>query len=157
MNVAEYLACFENTWPDDAPLDQVRFVVLDSETTGLDPHRDKLITIGAVTVHGITRDETLGGIEEEAALNVAYEKHPGFELRNRSLDTMDLALHLNDGGAFANQPMAQGFGLDELCDRFQIPAHGSTRRAETRLSRRRFSCGCCARRGCCRRIPIART
>ena len=76
-----------------------------------------------VTVHGITRDETLGGIEEEAALNVAYEKHAGFELRNRSLDTMDLALHLNDDGAFGNQPMAQGFSLDVLCDMFQIPAH----------------------------------
>ena len=173
MNVANYHACFDDTWPDDAPLEQVRFVVLDSETTGLDPRRDKLITIGAVavidgeilledsievmckldynrasvTVHGITRDETLGGIEEEAALalfldylkdgvivghhighditalNVAYERHAGFALRNRSLDTMDLALHLNDDGAFASQPMAQGFSLDGLCDMFQIPAH----------------------------------
>ena len=75
---------FEATWTDDTPADQVRFVVLDTETTGLDPRRDKLITIGAlgverrrivmpdpalevmlkvaynnssVTVHGITRDE----------------------------------------------------------------------------------------------------
>ena len=133
MNVAAYHACFDNTWPDDSPLERVRFVVLDSETTGLDPIRDRLITIGAVavidgeilledsievmckldynrssvTVHGITRDETRDAMEEPEALaafldylkdgvivghhighdiqalNVAYQRHAGFELRNR--------------------------------------------------------------------------
>jgi DNA polymerase III subunit epsilon len=171
MNVAAYHACFDHTWLDDAPLEQVRFVVLDSETTGLDPRRDRLITIGAVaviageilledsievmckldynrasvTVHGITRDETRDAMEESEALslfldyvkdgvivghhighdiqalNVAYQRHAGFELRNRSLDTMDLALHLNGDGAFKN--MAQGFSLDGLCEMFGIPAH----------------------------------
>ena len=90
----KHLAAFENTWTDDTPAGQVRFVALDTETTGLDPKRDRLITIGAVavrdgeilledsfeamlkvaynnssvTVHGITRDEALGGMEEPEAL-----------------------------------------------------------------------------------------
>jgi DNA polymerase-3 subunit epsilon len=57
------------------------------------------------------------------ALNCACERHFGGELRNRSLDTMDLALHLNDAGAFAGKSMAQGFSLDGLCDMFGIAMH----------------------------------
>ena len=45
-----YRACFDRTWQDETPIGQVRFVVLDSETTGLDPRTDRLITIGAVAV-----------------------------------------------------------------------------------------------------------
>jgi len=173
MNVDAYQACFAQSWTDETPLQQVRFVVLDSETTGLDTRRDRIITIGAVavidneirlddhielmckldynrssvTVHGITRDETRDAMDEAEALsqfldylkdgvivghhimhdiqtlNVAYRRHAGFELRNRSLDTMDLALHLNDAGAFSGRPMAQGFDLDGLCKMFDIPAH----------------------------------
>ncbi len=72
----------------------VRFILLDSETTGLDPRKDRLITIGAVsrhrrrsavgrslrgaatrgynssavTVHGVTREESQAGLEEPVAL-----------------------------------------------------------------------------------------
>src|SRR5947199_7384781 len=94
MIAEKYSAGFENTWAGGTPAAQVRFVVLDTETTGLDPKRDRLITIGAVavrggeillddsfevllklaynnssvTVHGITRDEALEGIDEHEAL-----------------------------------------------------------------------------------------
>lgn len=168
-----YASFFENTWTDDTPPAEVRFVALDTETTGLDPRRDRLITIGAiavcggeilledsfevmlklaynnssVTVHGITRDEAMGGMEEGAALvdfldflrdgvivghhighdiealNCACERHFGMKLRNRSLDTMDLTLHLNGDGAFANHTMPEGFTLDGLCEMFGVPAH----------------------------------
>ena len=96
MNADKYYAYFEKTWMDDTPVPEVRFVVLDSETTGLDPKRDRLITIGAVamvdgeillddafevllkldynrssvTVHGITRDETSEGLDEPEALKL---------------------------------------------------------------------------------------
>src|SRR3954447_26077472 len=94
MIAERYLTACENTWTDQTPPGHVRFVALDTETTGLDPRRDRLITIGAVavcggeiflddafevllkiaynnssvTVHGITRDEALGGMDEPEAL-----------------------------------------------------------------------------------------
>ncbi|MGE9297302.1 MAG: 3'-5' exonuclease [Puniceicoccales bacterium] len=47
-----YREAFEESWPDDAPIGDVRFVSLDCETTGLDPRKDSIISIGAVTVQG---------------------------------------------------------------------------------------------------------
>lgn len=173
MTIERYLAAFENTYADDTPAARVRFVVLDTETTGLDPRRDRIITIGAlavcdgeirlddafevllklaynnssVTVHGITRDEAAGGMEEAEALtefldylgdgvivghhighdiqalNCACERNFQLTLRNRWLDTMDLTMHLNDAGAFADRPMAKGFSLDGLCEMFGVAPH----------------------------------
>jgi len=173
MNIEAYLAAFQDTWRAESPAPQVRFVVLDTETTGLDPRRDRIITIGAVavrggeivledrfevllkldynrssvTVHGITRDETLGAMEEPQALalflnylkdgvivghhighdvqalNCACEKHFNITLKNRSLDTMDLTLHLKDDGALSESRMAAGFSLDALCETFGITPH----------------------------------
>jgi DNA polymerase-3 subunit epsilon len=151
----------------------VRFAVLDSETTGLDPRRDRIITIGAVavqdgeiilsdsfevmlkvaynaasvTVHGITREEALDGMDEPEALeafrdwlqdgvivghhighdiqclNAGYERHGTPLLANRSLDTMDLTLHLEKDGAFAGQEEIADFSLDGLCRMFNVRPH----------------------------------
>jgi len=173
MNIETYLAAFDHTWGPETPTAHVRFVVLDTETTGLDPRHDRLITIGAiavhsgeilledhfeallkldynrssVTVHGITRDEAVEGMEERQAvalfvnylkdgvivghhighdieaLNCACERHFQLALKNRSLDTMDLTLHLKDDGVLSDTRMADGFSLDALCDSFGIAPH----------------------------------
>ena len=168
-----YRKCVDETWTDETPIERVRFVVLDSETTGLDPRTDRIITIGAVavqngeivledsfeallkithntsavTVHGVTRDESLGGLEEPDALerflgylrdgvivghhighdvgtfDAGYERHWGFRLSNRNLDTMDLTLHLEKDGAFSNRPPIRHFTLDALCEMFGVIPH----------------------------------
>lgn len=158
---------------DDPHISHVRFVVLDSETTGFDAKRDRIISIGAVavvdgeirlddtfeavlqvthntsavTVHGITRDESRAGLAERdaieqllaylgegvivghhighdiAAINAATERHFGCELACRSLDTMDLALHLERDGCFGDDGETSDFSLDALAARFDVVAH----------------------------------
>ena len=161
------------SWDPETPIEQVRFVVLDSETTGLDPLKDRIVSIGAiavinheiliedsfeallkvehnlssVTVHGITREESLAGLDEPVALdqflrylgngvivghhishdvetfNAGCQRHFGFRLENPSLDTMDLTLHLERDGAFAGRDAIQKFSLDALCALFDIIPH----------------------------------
>jgi len=172
--ISRYRGLFENTWRDQESIDQARFVAVDCETTGLNPRSDRIVTIGAVavveneivlgdsfeallkvsvntgavTVHGVTRDESRSGVEERdaleglldylkdgvivghhishdiASLNAAYEQHWGLTLLNRSVDTMTLTLHLESAGAFAGHPPIQDFTLDALCDMFSIAPHG---------------------------------
>jgi DNA polymerase-3 subunit epsilon len=160
-------------WAPATPIEHVRFVALDSETTGLNPRKDRIVTIGAiavvnheiliedsfeallkveynssaVTVHGVTREESLVGLDEPAALtqfleylgdgvivghhvghdvetfNAGCERHFGFRLQNLSLDTMALTLHLERDGAFAGRDPIQEFSLDALCTLFDIIPH----------------------------------
>lgn len=89
-----YRQAFTDTWRDDTPVAQVRFIVLDSETTGFSPRLDRILTIGAVAVrdgeillddsfdallrvtgdvgpvdiHGVTPEQTRRGVEEGEAL-----------------------------------------------------------------------------------------
>ncbi len=171
--IGRYRACFDATWAEDTPIDRVRFVVLDSETTGLNPRVDRLITIGAVavqnaeivledsfdalikidrnteavTVHGVTRDQSLRGVDEQVAIeqfldylkdgvivghhighdistiDAALERHWGIALANRSVDTMDLTLHLERDGAFAGRPPIRQFTRDGLCAMFGVVPH----------------------------------
>lgn len=172
-SIERYLQRFAATWMDDSPIESVRFVVLDLETTGLNPSTDAIVTIGAVAVlsgeillgdsysallkvarntsavmvHGVTRDQSLRGLDEATALeglldylqdgvivghhighdvtalSAAARRHWGVQLPNRSLDTMDLALHLERDGAFAGQSPIRRFTLDALGDRFGIVPH----------------------------------
>lgn len=171
--IERYRRCFTSTWSDDSPVSSVRFVVLDSETTGLNPSTDRFVSIGAVavcdgdivlddafdtlvkvdantpavTVHGITRDEARSGLDESealerfldylrdgvivghhighdiATLDAAYGRGWGFQLMNRSLDTMDLTLHLERDGAFQGRPPIRHFTLDALCEMCGVEPH----------------------------------
>src|ERR1044071_5680029 len=92
--IEAYKQAFATTWIDESPVAQVRFVVLDSETTGFSPVLDRILTIGAVAVqdgeiglddsfdallrvtgdvgpvavHGVTPDQTRRGYDEGEAL-----------------------------------------------------------------------------------------
>lgn len=168
--IADCLACFDNSWSDGTDWSTVRFVVLDSETTGTDPRKDDLVSIGAVaaeageiivedsfetmlkvaynsssaTVHGITREQAESGMDEPEALkalrdgiivghhigfditllNIACRRHFDIDLRNRFLDTMDLALRLEKDGAFTDRKPIRSFSLDALCALFNVIPHG---------------------------------
>jgi DNA polymerase III subunit epsilon len=171
--IARYQSCFSDTWTDETTINQVRFVVVDSETTGLNPQSDRIISIGAVavrdgeillddsfecllkvisntsavTVHGVTRDESQKGMEEPAALELfldylkdgvivghhvghdlatfdaAYERHWNFRLSNRCIDTLTLTLHLEKDGAFIGRAPIRRLTLDALCEAFGVVPH----------------------------------
>lgn len=46
-----YLAHFDNKLHKSTPISELKFVVFDTETSGFDPTKDKLLTIGAVRVN----------------------------------------------------------------------------------------------------------
>ena len=53
---------------------------------------------------------------------VPFDKR-GTGMSNRSLDTMDLTLHLERDGAFAGRPPIRRFTLDALCELFGVVPH----------------------------------
>ncbi len=97
--IQRYRASFPQRWGDLTPASEVRFVVLDTETTGLNPTRDLIVSIGAVAVqggeimlpdqfevllkiaynsssvllHGVTREASQKGLEEAEALRMFLE------------------------------------------------------------------------------------
>ncbi len=165
-----YKAGFPDRWRDDTPADEVRFVVFDAETTSPDARSAEPVTLGAVamedgqilleetfeamihlrynsaavTVHGITREQSMKGLEEPVALarfldyvgdavivghhigfdikvmSRAIERCFGFPLENRSIDTMEIALLLDQDGVLADPG---GFSLDALLTLFGITPH----------------------------------
>jgi DNA polymerase-3 subunit epsilon len=102
----------------------------------------------AVTVHGVTRDQSLRGVDEAVAIEqfldylgdgVIVGHHIGHDvsmldaglerigsdvrLLNRALDTADLTLFLNQDGAFAGRTLPAHLSLDTLADLFGVIPH----------------------------------
>lgn len=159
------------SWNKKTPLEEIRFVVFDTETTGLDPKKDRILSIGAVTVkagkinlghtfelylqqeeisgkesipiHGILPSRGQTGTLETKALglfleyigdavlvgqhvafdlaiiNEALKRHGAARLRNRKLDTMNLALRV-EHVLKTRFYRPEDYSLDALCDRFGI-------------------------------------
>jgi DNA polymerase-3 subunit epsilon len=153
--------------------ERFRFVSVDSESTGLNPQKDRIISLAgvalesgdiclwdqfsvmmpvshntaSVTIHGITRQESVDGIEESAALdaflrwlgdgviaghhiqhdlmmlNRALVGHYAVELKNVVIDTMEIYLKLREFGAFESLCDPRGFALDGLLEVFGITPH----------------------------------
>ncbi len=167
-----FLEGFQGAAPAGAPISTVRFVVLDCELTGLDPHTAKIVSVGAVsiedneillsdsfdqlvriyfntsavTVHGVTREQSQSGRRVEdvmedllnylgpavivghhiafdlAALNAVAQQFFAIQLPNQSMDTMRLALALERVGVLEPQENSD-FSLDGLLRRFSIEPH----------------------------------
>jgi len=54
LYVKEYRESFTVSPPRNTPVDELRFVVFDTETSGLDPKQARLLSLGAVVVQGGT-------------------------------------------------------------------------------------------------------
>ena len=67
--VIRYLDSLASAPADATPLDEVRFVSLDCETTGTDAKKDRIITIGAITVQD---GEIMLEDQYEAMLHVSH-------------------------------------------------------------------------------------
>lgn len=165
-----YREAVSQGWADDCSVDEIRFLSFDAETTSLDPHRADMVALGgiaiahgeieisdsieltvrqrynssAVTVHGITREESMAGVDVRDALAATLDyfgnavlvgHHVGFDIAlldtactrefdlqigNRAIDTAELALLLAQEGVL---PEMASFSLDSLLRIFGIEPH----------------------------------
>lgn len=141
-----YQAGFDRTWSETAPLEQIRFCVLDCETTGLDPQRHRIVSIGAVgvtegeidlsdtlevllrvrfntaatLVHGITRNETRDALDEPDALAALLDYlGDGVIVGHHighDLSMIDAALARHDQGRLQNRHLDTGELMGPLLD-----------------------------------------
>ncbi len=127
-----YEAHFNPTWDEALGWENARFVVLDTESTGFDPKRDRIVSIGAigvmyfellledtfdvfmpvahntssVTLHGITREYSVErGVPEEPALR-AFLDYLG--------DAVIVGHHIRHDIGMLNTAISAHFGFDLL-------------------------------------------
>lgn len=156
--------------PGVRPISQLKFTVLDTETTGLDPSKDSILSFGAVKIsdlkiqiptavewypksenrigkasqiHGLVEIsdqiplvEFLKRLLPYLGNSIIVGHHIGFDVQmiskelrafginrlpNPVIDTMNLAIRLEHGPqADHNRIQRGGYGLDELCKRYDI-------------------------------------
>jgi DNA polymerase-3 subunit epsilon len=74
-----YLSSFDQAYARNTPIEEVRFVCFDTETTGLDPKNDQILSIGAVAIQNweIRIAERLECLvhQEYQAVSAAIEVH----------------------------------------------------------------------------------
>ncbi len=165
-----YEAGFAENYSKKTPIEAIEFVVFDTETTGFDLKKDKLLSIGAVRVknfqllvadsldiliaqpidlqgksieiHGILPSQNQKGLSEKEAVerflrfcknSVLVGHHVGFDksmidqilkrmigkkLKNKALDTLDLAMRVNPPGSFVKPG---DYTLDRLSELYHLP------------------------------------
>ena len=68
-------------------------------------------------------DDHLFEIKWDGTRAMCFVGAGGVRLMNRSLDTMDLTLHLERDGAFSGRPAIRHFTLDAMCELFGVIPH----------------------------------
>lgn len=72
-------------FPASLPIDQIPFLVFDTETTGLDPKKDRLLSVGAVRMKGgiIPVDQSFELIVEQGNTPVSGSAPPARLLKKK--------------------------------------------------------------------------
>lgn len=168
--VKHYESLFNVPIPNIRSINRLPFTVLDTETTGLDPRKDYILSFGAikmtgykvhinttiekylsspiknkesVKVHGIISGSQASPLPVFASeflnyvgTDIIVGHHIGFDIamlekalkpfglskiKNPILDTLDLAIRIEQGPQFGEQPISPDYSLDQLCKRYKIP------------------------------------